>query len=168
MTIDGSRRQGSSGADGVRGLDHVGLSVPDLAAAVDFFRTAFGARVVFELDRFDDVEGGAFERLGADRRASLALTMLEIGDGRLELLDWRGPTCDGEWPDITRTGAPHVAIEVDSLGAVLGRLRDTPGVTILGEPMTFEEGPTPGLANAFVRAPWGCLIELVCWTRGRP
>lgn len=152
---------------GVQRLDHVGVNVPDLREAVAFFVTAFGARVVFELPAFNDVEGGALTRLGVDRHAVLALAMIEIGDARLELLEWSNVD-GGTWPAAAMLGSAHVAVEVDDLDAALDRLRGLAGVTVIGEPVTFEQGPTPGLANAFAVAPWGLLVELVCWTAGRP
>lgn len=156
-------------AEGVRGLDHVGVNVPDLDEAVSFFVAVFGARVVFELERFSDVGGGALERLGADRHAGLALVMLELGRGRLELLNWSdAEEARAPWPPSSALGASHVAIDVTDMDVALDRVRGVEGVVVIGEPVTFEEGPTPGLANAFVVTPWGLLVELVCWTAGRP
>jgi hypothetical protein len=34
---------------------------------------------------------------------------------------------------------------------------------VMGEPVHFPQGQSPGLVNAFVKAPWGLLIELVHW-----
>ncbi|MFC6933861.1 VOC family protein [Actinomadura yumaensis] len=69
-------------------LDHTGMSVPDLGAAVEFFVTHFGARVEFTLPR---VDGGA-ERLGAPADAAFALAMLDIGGARVELIQWWSPS----------------------------------------------------------------------------
>ena len=164
LPLDGA---GSSvAADGY--IDHVAVNVPDVGAAVSFFVSAFGARVVFEIARIDGA--AAMKRLGADERSELALAMLEMGQARVELIEWSQPGVDPThraWPSPDSLGVAHVAIGVDDLPAALRKLRRLDGVTVIGEPITFSEGPTPGLANAFVRAPWGLLVELVCWTSGR-
>lgn len=143
-------------------LDHTGLVVPDLDEAVEFFQVAFGAEVVFRMYRFDDPTGGATRRLGAQHGTSFALAMLGWGDRRLELLQWWPPwNEDSHGPEAV--GASHVAVEVPDLWTALESLRHIPGVRVVGDPVTFTEGPTPGLTNAFVSSPWGCLIELMQW-----
>ena len=151
-------------------LHHVGVVVSDLDPAVHFFVTWFGARVIFHIARSVDTSGFAAARLGASRQSSFALTMLEIGGGRLELVQW--------WPSATApssspapfvpyaVGAAHVAVTVREVSTELDRLRAAPGVEVLGEPLTFEAGPTPGLTNAFIRISWGILVELVSWPEG--
>lgn len=150
-------------APGTRGLDHVGLNVPDLDEAIDFFASQFNARVKFRLGPVSDPDGGSMERLGADRMAQFELAMLEIGAGRLELLRW-WVRPDHEAPfSGSDVGSSHVAIAVSDVSVALARLRDTEGVRVIGEPVTFTSGATPGLTNAFVTSPWGSLIELVDW-----
>lgn len=147
-------------------LDHVGLNVPDLDAAVAFFTTWFDAEVEFRMDRFVDPSGGAPARLGAGAGASFALAMLRLGAGRLELLQWWDFEGQAMPTGIGRTdavGAAHIGIVVDSVADALARLRGAPGVTVLSEPRTFAHGPTPGLTNGFATAPWGALLELVTW-----
>ena len=50
--------------------------------------------------------------------------------------------------------------------ATVERLRVAPDVELLGQPVTFDAGPTPGLTNAFLRTGWGVLLELVDWGGG--
>ncbi len=144
-------------------LDHVGINVPNLDQAVDFFTEAFGAKEIFRIDRFGDFENGALERLGAVREAEVELAMLEIGAGRLELLRWWSPNQTGATFKSSDVGASHIAIKVANVAQSLERLRRSEGVRVLGEPVTFETGATPGLTNAFAITPWGALIELVHW-----
>lgn len=143
-------------------IDHTGFVVPDLADAVSFFTEHFGASIEFQVDRSVDETDQAATRLGADRRASFALTMLNLGSARVELLQWwpaSGPATAS--PNVV--GAAHLAIAVFEVSATIHRLREVAGVTILSSPLTFDEGPTPGLTNAFFTTPWGMLIEIVSW-----
>ena len=154
---------GGGAVPGVRGLDHVGLSVPDLDAAVAFFVQSFGAQVVFRMDRPPTGAAMGAERLGADPQAQFALAMLSLGGGRIELLQWWSARAGGPLPAVESHGGSHVALEVDDVAGALERLARIDGVRILSEAVTFAEGPTPGLTNAFARAPWGAVIELVSW-----
>lgn len=144
-------------------LDHIGLNVPDLEQAVNFFTEAFGATTVFRLGRINDLEGGSMERLGAPREAAFELVMLQLGTGRLELLRWWNPNQADRAPQSSDIGACHVAVQVSDVAATLESLRAREGVQVLGEPVTFDTGATSGLTNAFVTTPWGTLIELVNW-----
>lgn len=144
-------------------LDHVGLNVPDLDQAVAFFIDAFGATEVFRIERFSDIEGGSMERLGAAREAAFELAMLQLGSGRLELLRWWSPNPADRDLRSSDVGASHIAVKVANVAQTLESLRARGDVRVLGEPVTFETGATPGLTNAFVTTSWGALIELVNW-----
>ena len=149
-------------------LDHIGIVVPELDQASQFFEEHFGAVVMFRIDRPVDEQDEVSARLGAGSGTNFALAMLKFGDARLELLQW--------WPDLdgdnvvhyrapNLRGSAHVALEVDQVQATIDQMRTTHGVVVLSDAVTFHEGPTPGLTNAFFRTPWGLLIELVSWPR---
>lgn len=144
-----------------RRLDHVGLPVTDLGAAVEFFVSRLQAELVFRLEPPGPGQPSGAERLGQARSARFGLAMLELGGARLELVEWRqeGPP---RGPAPISPGG-HAAVEVEDVPAALQALRELPGVVVLGEPATFSEGPTPGLTNAFLRVPGGVLLELVRW-----
>ncbi|WP_026556147.1 VOC family protein [Arthrobacter sp. 35W] len=151
-----------SAAPAVR-LDHVGLCVPDLEEAVAFFVEAFGATVVFRLDRIRDPEGGSMQRIGANQTAEFEAVMIDVAGARLELLQWWSGESKTGQPAAMDVGASHLALQTPDIHATLAALRQMPGVVVMGEPVTFTEGATPGLSNAFVRAPWGTILELVTW-----
>lgn len=144
-------------------LDHVGLNVPNLDEAVAFFIDAFGAKEVFRIERFSDIKGGSMERLGAAREAAFELVMLQLGSGRLELLRWWSPNPVDPGLRSSDVGASHIAVKVANVEQALESLRAREDVWVVGEPVTFETGATPGLTNAFVTTSWGALIELVNW-----
>ncbi len=147
-------------------LDHVGIVVPDLDVAVDFFSENFDATIEFHLDRFIDSTGEAVGRLGAKKGTSFALTMMLLGGGRLELLQWWPEHLTGTLPAMSEPnvpGATHLAIRVSDVPATLARVGTSPGVAVLSDTVTFDAGPTPGMSNAFLRTPWGLLIELISW-----
>lgn len=160
---DGSLATGSPRVPGTRRFDHVGLSVPDLEAAVAFFVDCFGAQVLFQMGRSANPGSMGAQRLGADEGAHFALAMLSLGGGRVELLQWWSARGEDPIPAAGSPGGSHIALEVADVGEALVRLARVEGVSILSEPVTFTEGPTPGLTNAFALTPWGALLEIVSW-----
>lgn len=155
------------GAAGVAGLDHTGVVVTDLDAAVAFFTRWLDAEVVFRLERVADPTGRAPQRLGAPADASFALVMLALDGGRLELLQWWAGQPPSAAPPHA-TGAAHVAVRVTHVAEAVAALASAPGVTVVSTPVTFDHGPTAGLTNAFLRTEWGVLLELVHWGGGEP
>lgn len=152
---------------GVRGPDHVGLTVPRLDEAVRFFVDLFGAR---ELFRHGPYDGGPdtprqFGR-PADSRV-LGIAMLRLGDLNLELLQFHSPGASSRRPRPDEAGGHHLALYVDDLDGALEACRRA-GVEVLGSPMDLP-GPEsgPGARFVFVRAPWGLVLELVTYPDGK-
>jgi len=56
---------------GVRGIEHVGLTVPDLDRAVEFFVDVLGCEFVFDGGRFADAQDHMQNSLGVHPDASL-------------------------------------------------------------------------------------------------
>ena len=71
----------------IRGVDHVGLTVPDLDEAIAFHAAAFDCREVHWIGSFEATDDWMIRYLGVDRRARIpSVAMLALGDGaRLEL-----------------------------------------------------------------------------------
>jgi catechol 2,3-dioxygenase-like lactoylglutathione lyase family enzyme len=149
--------------------DHVGLTVPDLDAAVAFYTDAFEARELFRMGPFDaadlprSADGDWTERHVNVRDARLRFAVLELAPGlRLELFAY-------ERPSDVRTTAPrncdvgghHIGLCVEDLDAATTVLRGR-GVTVL-EPIVIDEGPMAGTRSAYVVDPWGNHLELVAY-----
>lgn len=132
-------------------IDHVGIAVGDLEAAVEHYRTAFGIEPTHR-ERLDDQ--GVEEVLFA------------VGTSFIQLLGALGPdTPVGRSLSTRGPGVHHVAYRVEDLGASLDRLKSG-GVRLI------DEMPRPGSRNtliAFVhpRSMGGVLVELV-QERGDP
>ncbi|MFD7922770.1 VOC family protein [Streptomyces sp. NPDC059740] len=148
-----------------RGIDHVGVTVPDVEAATDFFRAALDARVLYDtLPREQGPKGGeeSERRLGVPpgtRQVAVRMLALPHGPG-LELFEYEGPRrrdaalpCDLGWQ--------HLAVHVDDLEAVLARVVAAGG-RALDAPHPLP-GPEAGPRNRFVytRTPWGATLELL-------
>jgi catechol 2,3-dioxygenase-like lactoylglutathione lyase family enzyme len=154
-------------------LDHVGLTVPDIDAAVDFYTRAFDARELFRMGPFDAAE---LPR-SADGRdwtethvnvpdARVRFSVLELASGlRLELFAYERPAdVRSEAPRNCDVGGHHIGLHVEDLEVAMDVLRGR-GVTVL-EPIVIDEGPMAGTRSAYVVDPWGNHLELVAYATG--
>lgn len=136
-------------------MDHVGVVVNDLPAAIAFF---------VELGL--DLEGGAAVQgewvdhlLGMDGvKADLAVLRTPDGHGRVELSTFRSPpaTSGAPWAPVNTPGIPRLTFAVDAVEGVLDRLR-AHGAELVGEVVQYGEA----YRYCYVRGPEGILIGLV-------
>jgi len=137
----------------IQRMDHVGIIVDDLAAAIDFF-TELG----FEVQGRFSVGGSLVERIvgleGVENDAAMLQT--PDGNGRLELIQFLSPPAEGDAhrPANTR-GLRHIAFAVDDVQATLARLR-THGAELVGELVNYQDS----YWLCYVRGPNGIIVEL--------
>jgi catechol 2,3-dioxygenase-like lactoylglutathione lyase family enzyme len=148
----------------VRGIDHIGITVPDIEAATRFFHEAFDAAVVY-----DTVVDGHPRRPPEELAATVALKeeqrivatrMIRLGEGaNIELFKIEGaaPGVDG----IGSMGLQHFAVYCDDLAQVLHRILAAGGTPLRGPNALFGIEKGTGNSMHYVRAPWGSLIELI-------
>lgn len=157
----------------IRGLDHIGLTVPNIEEAEEFLFAAFGAEFIFEtLNRtMPPFEGPAAEHMinGPAGLKISRIRLYKLGTGpTLELFEYddveeqrpalRG--CDIGWQ--------HIAFYVDDIDAALARAVAS-GAEKLSDPWDLTRAESgPGNKFCFVKAPWGALIELVTYPSPQP
>ena len=126
-------------------IDHVGIAVEDLDAAVERYRAMFG---VVEVHRERVASQGVDE------------VLFEVGGSYIQLLGALGPqTAVGRFLERRGTGVHHVAYRVDDVAEALETLRER-GARLV------DETPRPGSRGttiAFVHpaSTEGVLVELV-------
>ena len=82
------------GMPGLRGLDHYGMTVPDVDAAVDFFCDMLGCEELYRLGTFKVEEGDWMtEHLNVHARAEITnMRMIRCGHGaNVELFEYEAP-----------------------------------------------------------------------------
>lgn len=125
-------------------LDHVGIAVSSLAAALPAFEAALGVR-------------GSEEEVVADQK--VRVVFLRTGEPGIELLEPTAPDGPiGRFLEKRGEGIHHLSFEVDDLEAALARCRAA-GLTLI------DESPRPGAGGkriAFIhpKSTNGVLIEL--------
>jgi catechol 2,3-dioxygenase-like lactoylglutathione lyase family enzyme len=143
-------------------VDHVGFSVPDLDAAVEFFTAVFGAREPYRSSRRGE---GRFmtETFEAPPDSSFTLAMLRLEPSlNLELFQWEAPDRRAEMPKASDVGGHHLCVYVDDVEGAYEGLRRFPGVRVLGNLKTVGPGsPVSGTRWTYFVTPWGLQIEIV-------
>jgi catechol 2,3-dioxygenase-like lactoylglutathione lyase family enzyme len=138
----------------IQRMDHVGIVVDDLAAAIEFF-----VQLGLDLDGEGRVEGDWVDRIVGleDVRAELAMLQTPDGHGRLELVKFHSPSAQGDDRDAPANapGIRHVTFAVEDIDAVVAGLRAR-GAELVGELERYEDS----YRLCYVRGPEGIIIEL--------
>jgi catechol 2,3-dioxygenase-like lactoylglutathione lyase family enzyme len=148
-----------------RGIDHIGITVPDLDAASKFFQDAFDAVPLYDnIPRSQGpMAGPAAEKLldlaPGTSLATMRMMKLAHGPG-LELFEMRGPV-QQQPARPSDFGVQHFAVYVDDIPESLRRFTAAGGEILSGpsEMLGLEKGE--GNAFVYARAPWGTVIELL-------
>ena len=125
-------------------IDHVGVAVKDIEAALAFFKKVFAV---------PDAEIVLMEDQG------VRATLIEVGQTRLELLEPTGPESGvGRFIERRGEGLHHLAFNVTDISGKLQTLQ-TLGVDLIDQ--TPREGLSGTIAFVHPRSVFGILTELV-------
>lgn len=163
-----------------RGVDHIGITVPDVDEATRFFKEAFGAEILYDLILQEDgaavVQPPDAPRGGYDRVTAVGLhpdariqrvRLLRLGNGpSLELFEFTGVAQRGP-ATSSDLGLQHMAVYVDDIAAAAAAVERAGG--------TLRSGPHPapgwesgdGSLFHYTRAPWGTSVELITYPNGQ-
>jgi len=153
---------------GVRGVDHIGITVPDLDVAHEFFVGVLGCEYMYRLGPYQDPTGDWMRKhLGVDDRAVMErLHFYRLGGHAIfEVFQYRAQDACLVPPRNSDIGGHHVAVYVDDLEAAVAALHRN-GLTVLGEP-TVSRGPSEGQRWVYFLSPWGMQFELVSYPDGK-
>lgn len=134
-------------------MDHVGINVDDLAAAVEFF-----VELGLEVRGEGEVEGSEVDRIVGLEGVRSELVFLRTPDGhsQLELVKFHSPAMPDGDPDAppNAPGLRHLTFAVDDVEAVLARLQGR-GAELVGELVSYG-----GYRTCYLRGPEGVIVEL--------
>jgi catechol 2,3-dioxygenase-like lactoylglutathione lyase family enzyme len=138
----------------IQRLDHVGIVVDDLAAAIAFF-----AELGLELQGEGSVEGAWADRIvGLDGvRSDIAMMETPDGRGRVELSKFHAPPGPGgdRHEPANAPGIRHLAFAVDDIDALVAGLRAR-GAELVGVLERYEDS----YRLCYIRGPEGIIVEL--------
>ena len=156
------------GIPGLRGVEHVGFTVPDLEEATRFFVDVIGCEYVYSLGPFED-DGDWMERhLNVHPRAIVKeLRFFRCHHGpNFEIFEYEAPDQSTRLPKNSDVGGHHLAFYVDDFDRALDYLKGC-GLRILGEPTVRTDGPSGGQTWVYFLTPWGMQLELVSFPNGK-
>jgi catechol 2,3-dioxygenase-like lactoylglutathione lyase family enzyme len=156
-----------AGLPGLARVDHIGITVPDLAEASRFFLDVLGCEYMYSLGPFVHDDDWMTEHLNVHPRAVMRrLHFFRCGGQAIfEVFEYQAPDQDPTPPRNSDIGGHHVALYVDDLDAAVAYLRGQ-GVRVLGDP-TASKGPSEGQRWVYFLAPWGMQFELVSYPDGK-
>jgi catechol 2,3-dioxygenase-like lactoylglutathione lyase family enzyme len=153
----------------VRAIDHVGITVPNIEEASEFFIGAFGAEVIFAMDTHrdtsdPDVLAGEQAKLGTRPGARWTRTLvLRVGEGpSIELFEYED-AARLQPPTPSDLGIQHFGVYVDDMEAACERVVAAGGTLLDGPTLLPDLESGPGNQWLYTRAPWGGIIELVSY-----
>jgi glyoxylase I family protein len=152
---------------GLRRLDHIGFTVPDLEEASRFLVDVLGCEYLYSLGPFSSDGDWMTEHLGVHPRTVMRENRwFRCGDQAVfEVFAYAAPDQRMEPPRNSDVGGHHVALYVDDLDVAVEHLRQR-GVEVMGGP-TASRGPAEGNRWVYFRAPWGMQFELVSAPGGK-
>jgi catechol 2,3-dioxygenase-like lactoylglutathione lyase family enzyme len=157
------------GIPGLRGVEHIGFTVPDLEEATSFFVDVIGCQLVYRLGPIADAEGDWMtQHLAVPRDARVReLRFFRCGFGpNFEIFEYEGDDLVQTPPRNCDVGGHHLAFYVDDFDAALSYLAGR-GLRILGTPTVRTEGPSAGQTWVYFLTPWGMQLELVSFPDGK-
>jgi len=153
---------------GVRGVNHIGLTVPDINEAETFFSDVLGCEKATSFGPFRD-DTGTFmqDLLDVDPRAVVnQITLMRCGFGsNIELFSYDAPDQQTVRPRNSDIGGHHIGFYVDDIDAAAAYFQEK-GIRTLMGPFPVNEGPAAGQSIIYFFAPWGLQMEAISFPKG--
>ena len=159
---------GGKGQLGLVGTDHVGLTVPDINEAVEWFEDVMGAVAPLTFGPFSDPTGNLMKDLAdVDARAVIKqITVLRIGrSANIELFEYTAPDQRRDHPRNSDWSGHHIAFYVTDIGDAVDYMASRGVEKFLG-PLPITDGPAAGQTINYFRTPFGTFIELISYPDG--
>ena len=142
------------GLASARYVDHLGMTVPDMDAAIHFFEQGLGAHLLWRVGPFHESPTAA-------HIDSVEIAMLRLGPSmNLELLAYTADAQRKTMPSNVDLGAGHIAFFVDDLQAAAESLRKH-GAELLAGPLEGAGEAKKGERIWYWKTPWGAFMEIL-------
>lgn len=150
----------------VRGMHHIGITVPDIEEGIAFFQKFLGAIVVFRTGAFDVDDTFMKGKLGAAPNSRIKdLVFMRCGNGTsVELFEYSGEDKKAPQKRSSEIGGSHICFEVDDVFASSKQL-EAMGVEMLDGPNVVDAGPLQGFKWVYFRTPWGQILEIASFDK---
>ncbi|RIL71414.1 VOC family protein [Staphylococcus devriesei] len=149
-----------------RGINHIGLTVPDMEEATDFFKRGLNGKIAYDSQKkSDEPRGGDYVEhvLGLEKGAVIIhKRMMVFGNGpNIEMFEFKNAHQDPS-QSLQDIGFTHISfyIDADDFEHVLQQVTEAGGQPISKPHANTKYEDTEGNQTIYVKSPWGSLIEL--------
>lgn len=157
----------------IRGIDHIGMTVPDIEQATQFLCEALGAELIYqsvapeEKDLDNEAQQQTLHLVPNTVIKSIRMLKLQHGPG-IELFEMHGP--DQREPlRASDFGLQHFAVYADDIDRALQRFTEAGGETFTApKPLGFPTEKGEGNCFCYGRTPWGSIIEFIAYPTPMP
>ncbi|WP_210619252.1 VOC family protein [Mammaliicoccus lentus] len=147
-----------------RGINHIGLTVPNIEDATKFFKEGLDGKIAYDSQKKDESprDGEYVEHiLGLEEGAKIIKKrMMVFGNGpNIEMFEFQDAkqAKPGSLQDI---GFTHISFYVDDFEKAFEQIQKAGGEPISQPHDNTKYEDTAGNKTVYVKAPWGSLIEL--------
>lgn len=156
----------------IRGIDHIGITVPDMEEATEFLQKAFGAKIAYDSRKPEEGARGGEESekmLGLKKGAEVVhMRLMSLGESiSMELFQFQG-VAQRKPSNPDDLGIQHFAVYVDDMDEAVAKFEQAGGQLNTKPTQIPNEIEGNDEANQFVygTAPWGMVIELITYPNG--
>lgn len=110
---------------GLTGIEHIGLTVPDIEAATRFFTDVVGAETLYDIGPLETADDWMANHLAVHPRSRInKLRVVRIANGPvLELFEFAAPDQEKRVPRNSDYGGWHMAFYVEDMEKALAALK---------------------------------------------
>jgi catechol 2,3-dioxygenase-like lactoylglutathione lyase family enzyme len=158
----------ANGQLGLVGMDHVGITVPNIGESVAWFENVMGCVAPLTFGPFSDPTGTFMQDLlDVHPRAVVEqITMVRCGrSANIELFEYTAPDQRTTFPKNSDWAGHHIAFYVTDIDAAVSYMVSKGARKFLG-PLPVTEGPAAGQSINYFRTPFGKYIELISYPNG--
>ena len=150
---------------GVQGVHHIGVSVPDLAKAREFYIDLLGA--VEEVPPLSWRDNDYIDSVIGLRNSAADQFMCRLGNTHIEVCEYHAPRSEPQAPDrgVHNFGYTHFGVQVDDIQACYQRLLAA-GIRCHAPPdpnaiKVREDGSKTGYCATYCRDFFGNVFEIM-------
>lgn len=150
---------------GIQGVHHIGISVPDLEKAREFYIGLLGA--VEEVAPLSWEDNPFIDEIVGLKGSAARQFMCRLGNTHLEVFEYLAPRSDPQDPDrgVNQFGYTHFALQVDDLATTCARMKAA-GIRFHRDPdlttiVTGPDGRKTGYSATYCRDWFGNVFELM-------